>query len=1238
MSPRPLLPLVLLAEAAASAALARRRGERLAEAAIALVIAALLTTLDVAELASLVGGVPSGFFSPQTTRAIGLQLMKACEALVARAASWSFRTSIISSIALAALTVALAGKGSVVAASLAQGGLSFVQSLANAYLTLSLTFRFVGQLYLSVASAAERAREVMPAVGLLLVPRATRRAAAALLLALALVALALPLALNSLALRLRAPREAPGNWTGVGVVWLRGSMVVPVAALEDGSVRVYSEAYPLPPGAVAVLRGPGGSVFARPLGAWHLLPAARYLVERLTYAGFVLPLANATAFSVPDVVSTRLECTEEAVCTPRATNATAVDLRVGGTQGALVLFYDTVAQGWGYWLGRGFFVLAGTARRGSPLPWYGDGGYLTDHEVVAPLHPDYGSSRELRERIALNGSGGLVEVDVRVVEVEAWIEGTLDPRSLCDQGVPATAERGLSRLVINGTEYALEPKLSCEVAYVDPSLEDARADEARWFDQWARVLNASLPPTYNHSSRCFYGGSLVQALTFEGRLYYSRALWPRPKVPRVLVRAKYYGEIARPAVVRGRVGGVAYTFTAKLKLVGGTGECEAELTISNYTMMSSEAVAGLLYDSDFEPVLNGSVAKQIVVEASDLFNHVGTLATLVTYVYAAVVAIGVVGGGGRAPRLLRGLLRPSREAFELLGSGVTALAGSILSIAFAKGRDRSPRVPLVLAATDLAEELRREQRRLRMGLRALVQEGRARRLARKGLATLASYGRLHPLPALLRAFSDVARELALRRVRLDVPYLERLRLALWDPLARRLMVASDVLYAASWLLESRLLSAAPAMAFAKRLWRGYRLIAPGGPTRGGSERLRSLDESLISAARRMLEDRYSAACWGRVVQNLSRHVSLRGLLERAAGGLEAGSPQEAALKLLIVAAARGLEREEFFRLLAKYPSVALSLADLAAQGRILLNRTWRREVALSLSRLNVGASIDLGSVWLSSIERGEGWRYLAVRYALDRELTGGQATQGVPPGAKSLLDRALGPLSRGEVPEDEIVRLLESGFGEWEERFLRGFADAAGGGGVSAAEAVEALLMSGDAYWAGWVAALAGRGEVSLDLLERAVGAVAESGRARGGPAEAAVRRVEQFLERSYRGLADARFELEKALDVMRQQLALPSPGASVALRLAERREAAELAARLEEVGEGVERAVSLVNALLAEYEEVKRATIGLPHEWAEELTRALEVWRSAAYSTLNDLYRAQLEADELLKRLRPGA
>jgi hypothetical protein len=1242
---------LLLVEAVLSLVTAKRRGERLAEAVAFFLLAAMLCVLDIVELASALAGLPLRFFSLDLTERLGSAILDEAEKTTSSALAWSQAAAAASAITFTILLAAsvLTGGVTVVAASLTHAGLGFVQALVNSALVVAMVYRFVGQLYLAVAKAGSVAKVFLPLGGALMVSRSTRKLGATLLALCLGLSLALPAALNVVA-RSAKPWESKLEVGELGLVEFQPLLSVPFARTQSAGQQVLSLGWinvSAPPGLIVVYEDATGRVAVRQAGRWFAERASRYRIVGAVYGVYWVPVKS-ESFDVKSGIYANLSCQEgfdsriAPVCVPIAWNTTRVRFSISTESASLILFReasDSAAQpkGWGLWIGKGFFVLEGSERRGTRLWWYDIEGYLENHDVVGILDPSFSEVRRGigRPPPELGLDGPAPNATVEYVEVTAWIEGDIDYEALCANGRPKISGTGESLIVINGTVHRLRPELRCEVLFKHSPLPDARESLSLWFDQFARIVNASLPPDAEvlGSQRCLYGNSSrVYAVAWNGRILYSQALWPESPLPRVSVTARYYGNITRPAIVgpapaRAR----ARSFEAHLNLVEGIGLCESKLFIRSFDAMNETVNLGLAYDSSLEEFLSGETMKSVRESVHDILNCVSTLALVATSMLTVVLEVSMLSSVlGGVPAFFLPPLGPLKYPFFALrevGSALVSVAKSAIEVLVFKGGQTR------IAQGAFAEEAYNTLRQIRREIESLgklppgpkTRKEEMARSAKRALGFALGYSSSHPLPLTLRLASEAARWRALKIAPKDLPYAERLRLAFTHPLAARLLLASDVLYALSWILDAKPLTTPFALRFAKSVWKEYRVIHPKQlklddlleGSKGGSKA--ELEKALARLSSELHKGSVREKSLKRASEALAKSVLPPDTFDLLEGGL-IGSGDDLGWRIATLAARLDFRRPELLNLARSRPSVALRLADLAALDRLPLSRPWKAAVFDGLLRLGHGGA-ELASVWLSAVERGEGWRYLAHRIASEPS---GQPlfSPNLPAQVKELV-KTLFEIRR-EVVGAPNQKFLEEGSRDGlEDRLARGFVEALKGFGADLRTAAEALVLSGDPYWAGYAVALA----VENGTVDELIKALAEFAPRSGLLQESVYREelaaVKGFLERAYRELARAVAHVEEGLTSLPRPLPPLNTGLSVAMATEADAKASRERELLEDLLSRIDDALSVISALTAEANEVriKARVLGGTNlkEWQESLAK-LERLLAGARAELEEL------------------
>ncbi len=1278
-----LLSCALLAEAAFIAWRYRREQERLVATAGYFVLAATLTALSVAEIAAELAGTNLHLFSRELTRRLGAEVVLSCEeampASIQRAVAFSILNSILLSVALVSSVVS--GGAAALVASLSYAGVNTVGSILNVSLFSLQLFRFVGQVYIAVADLGDLLHPLLIAVGgVFLVPQATRRFGATLIALGVGFGLLIPLVLNSVAIAAK-PKPTEGMAGEAGVVKFEVELAVPVASL--GAQLSFRElSVKAPPGFVVVYRNPRGRVVARPASIPYVEYVDQYEVIGLYYSGVSLPFDSTTFYvkaynflaEAPAQGVERGTPRWDNLCSP-SRNCTVV--RIGVSKG-VIAFSDTTRsnstppKGWGLWAGRGFFLYEGSEEYGWPLPWYPTGGYLLNHKIVGVADPRVGLVSTLQSSVTLgdllldSGEGSAYLLNVTITNVTIWVEGDVDASGICRDGKPVLLDVGESEVTVNGSRLKVKPVFSCRVERKYPLFPDFRAEAGRWFDQYARVLNASLPASTAspEAGRCLYGDqSGIGAFLWNKRLFVSQGLWPRTSVTSVIVNVTYFGNITRPAIIGpATVGSAATAFTAPLRLVGGVGACEPGLLITNFTVLSETTVSGLLYDSLLEGAIQPSYVNMVKEEAYDVVNSVALLALIASALAASLMGVSALswafGGvviGGAAPAIPLGKVL---HLLEDLGGAVLSFIESLTAVRRWRSLLHTVAGPRIYELYDIRkrlegsvkvlEELRRAAASIAPTLRS--------RIAQMGVATLKfawGHRRSYPLSFTLHAAGELLRRAAFKKVNPALRGKERLLAALLHPVSSRLLVASDVLYAVAWLLDAKpfkasltLRSLKRALQEAKHASRSPARLYFDERDREGVRLLRAYSDKIAKAVLRGGEPKPGD------VQGFFRAVTaanpprpiLRLVQPIASGKLEAG---ELAWRVALTACAMGYTGALTLKLLSEKPEVALRVADAAALGMFKPSDELKAALLSGLSKVDVskrllealGAGFSLAATWLTSLEQRESWRYLALRLVQEAvEERKPWFVSELPPDTKKLLEVTTRTLERAKqcsqpLSTPEILQHLTGNANELhpfreELKIIEGFWRAIEEAGVDAEKAMEFYVVSGDPYWLGYASAKIseeGRGhwvvEQALRLSSKRQLSWLRSSFSR-------------FVARACReGVAAAR-DLEEAAHFLEGYGVPPQPWHSLALRDHERRERAKVCKAVEEAVRMAREVEERVRALRVEaYEYRTELLFGGLYD-VVELVESLD----AVLSSLCDNARRLRELGEgILREMQRG-
>lgn len=1234
--------------------------ERLVEAIALFVIACSLGTAGLVELASELAGAPPSLFSRCLTKRIGRELVLEAERHLNSALELATFCSAANSILISALLVAslFTGGVAILILSLSLAGLGFALALLSSSVLVAHLLRFVGQLYTALAVVGDIAYALAPLAFSLLVPRATRRLGAALMTICVGFSLVLPAALNSTAVELGGPLEATVPQRELGLLRFRVTLTVPVANLNerDANYTVAKLNLNAPPGVVVVYEDWGRRA-ARLAGTWYVEFASEYRVSKLIYAGYYLPVAPMT-FTVKPGVRAEVVCRSPGVCALKVNDSGAADVEVligSAYDVPLVLFDDALGvkyppRRWGFWTGRGFYVLRRSLRLGSPTWWYNSSYFLGSHEVVGILDPQLCEAHTGESVIPVCINGSCANVTVRRVDVVAWVQGSVDAYELCKGGRPKVLDPGESLIEVNGTLLRLAPELSCEVKFVEPPLADARREVEEQFSHFVRVLNASLPPTLAGSSpsisisssisieRCIYSKdvNVINAVMWNGTVLYSQSLWPRREVPLVVVRARYYGKLKRPAVIGpARAHSEAVPFSHSLTLAWGGETCPPLLKVSGYDVMNENVVAGLVYDSLAEEMLSGELAERVARISREILKCMESIALILTSLAAATIGVGLLSGLlGSSPLLLPlpHLYRAAIRAVEQVGEGVKAIVRAALSL-LSKGKGSQLRG----SHYDEMMKMLANPQRVRERLEGSEKLARTLRWAIPRRALSIGLSSNYPFPLALRVASEVFRQAALRTVHLDLPYHLRVREALMRAGSGRLLLISDVLYAAAWILDSKPLSAPLAARLVRGVWREYRFLHPPLLTRRRAAKLPEVKRYLTAEKALVKICKHLARGEEPSAKLISRAVAALEWVHlppyaRALAKIQGVAGDELGWRVLALAQSIHSHRLEYEALLLSRPRVALVLADLAALRKLPMDKWWERAVFCALSRLEGEVpGINLASIWLSSRERGEPWRYLAVRFAAE-------STKGREPWFSPSLSHEVREWMRERAPVIFEVVADASKSSQLKAEQWEGFAGLISG---DLSTAVEAFMFSGDPHWGCAAAAAVDSG--GAEVVKRVVDLAVLLATYSEHPLSSLLERVRDFLERGYRELSRAVTTVEECAGRMGEVLLtkpLPEPGASPALLLERDSEASKLRERAHEVAQELDGVLSRLSALRVELLDFRLRTTGLSlsslsldaglREWVKALSNFDVALRRVAEEA-RDL---QLQVGEVLKLL----
>ncbi|MEM2794559.1 MAG: hypothetical protein QXY49_01745, partial [Thermofilaceae archaeon] len=699
-----ILGYVLLAEAAFIAWRYRKEQDRLTVAVGYFVLAVVLTTLNIAEIVASLAGVDFSILSSELTRRLGREAVQSCEEAMSvniqRALAFSTLNSIILSVVL--ISSIMSGGTIALIASLSYAGINTISSILNASLFSLQVFRFIGQVYMVVADLGDFLYPLLITTGgVFLVSRTTRRFGATLVALGVGFGLLIPLVLNCIAIAVK-PKPVKEVVKEIGILKFEVELTVPVVSLST-TLNVKELSVKAPPGFIIVYRSSSGRIAARQAGVPYMEYVDQYEVIGLYYSGLSVPFEGITFHVKP--CNFPIEFSAQAIDTEEGAlrwsnfcssskNCTIVCIKVSK---GIVAFSDNAQlngsppKGWGVWVGRGFFLYEGSERYGQSLPWYPVGGYLLNHEVVGVADPRIGLVNILQSNVVLDDfspeseKGSVDSLNVTVTDVTIWIEGDINADGICQDGKPTIIDAGESEITINGSKLKVIPAFSCQVERKYFIFSDSRIEAIKWFDQYARVLNASLPLSMVNpeTNRCLYGNqSGIHAILWNKRLLYSQGLWPKTNVASVTVNVRYFGNVTRPAIVGPiTTGSSASTFTVPLPLVSGIGTCEPELVIANFTVLDESVVSGLFYDTLLEDIIQPSYVNLIKEETLDIINGISLLALIASALIASFVGVDMLSWifGGTAIKGVIPLI-PLSKSIHLLEDFGRAALGFIESL------------------------------------------------------------------------------------------------------------------------------------------------------------------------------------------------------------------------------------------------------------------------------------------------------------------------------------------------------------------------------------------------------------------------------------------------------------------------------------------------------------------------------------------------------------------------------
>lgn len=1125
-----VLSCALLAEAAFLAWKYRKEQDRLTVTVGYFVLAAVLTALNIAEIAAGLAGVDFSIFSRELTRRLGTEALQSCEKAmpisIQRALAFSTLDSIILSIVL--ISSVMSGGAVTLMASISYAGINTISSILNASLFSLQVFRFIGQVYIVVADLGDFLYPFFTATGgVFLVSRATRRFGATLVALGVGFGLLMPLVLNCIAIA-ADPKPVKGAAKEIGILKFEVELTIPVASL-DASIKVKELSVKAPPGFIVIYRSPSGRVVVRPAGVPYMEYVDQYEVTGLYYSGMSLPFEGITfqvkpcnlfnKFSAQTVGTGEGALRWDSFCSS-SRDCTIVRIKVGK---GIVAFSDnaqlndTPPKGWGVWIGRGFFLYEGSEKYGQPLPWYSIGGYLLNHKVVGIADPRMGLVSTLQGNVALDkfspisGEESAYSLNVTVTDVIVWIEGDIDANGVCWDGIPTIIDAGESEIAVNGSKLKVTPAFSCEVGQKYSIFPDSRIEAIKWFDQYARMLNASLPvSTVNtETSRCLYGDqSEIQALLWNKHLLFSQGLWPKTGVTSVAIKVSYFGNVTRPAIIGPiTAGSSALTFTVFLPLVSGVGACEPELVIANFTVINEAVVSGLLYDTLLEDVIQPSYVNLIKEEILDIINGVALLALIASALAASLIGVDMLSWvfGGTAIKGVVPLipLNKSLHLLEGLGRAVLGFTELLISARRDKGLSRIAVGPHLYELYDLRKRLEDNMRTLNELHRAILTnidsspKGRITHVGISVLGFMWRHRQSYPLPFALYTAGELLRRAAFKVVSPLLRGEERLFAVLLHPVGSKLLAASDVLYAVAWVLNMKPFTTPLSSKFIKRTLQEVKLVSKI-PVRvnllnkGSYKGVDSLKAYSDRVSKAVLQGGRPKPKDIKGFFRALATVTVPPQVMRIAWTTEPNKleVEELAWRVALVTCATCNASTLTLRLLSEKPEIALRVADSASLGIFRPDDEVKTALFSGLSKINVdeklletlGTGFSLAVTWLASLEREESWRYLALR--LVQEAVEGHKpwfVSELPPGAEKLLKSFGTPLDRAKQCDQsyDVIETLQRFINDAHELYLsreelkiiEGFWKAFEEAGVDAEKAVEFYVLSGDPYWLGYASA-----------------------------------------------------------------------------------------------------------------------------------------------------------------------
>ena len=713
--------------------LGRRFEEEAALSLAALVLAAAVFSMNVAELAARAGGNPL-LLDYELTRRAGEEMKSAAEGAfnwwsnVARASAFAEMAAMVAGWVAAAFT----GGTALLVAFLVNAGLSMVKGLASAVMMMSQALWATGEFYIVVASLAEVARATLIPLGLAMMPAKPLRKGGAGLFALGvLLGYAAPYALNAAAYNISfrgsaGPPPPSANSTGLVVAHL--TQEVPVAELAGGSWSVRRvEAY-LPPGGVVELRAANTTVtVAAGVESGYLVPALSYELKRVAVTNVMLnqkpitvrvqPVAYSNLSCPPEAYEERVRCCpvtkqcrrelvlvhlEKCNLTAVAYNNLTYRVEPPSQRPDETIFFVAAGDGkWGFAAGKGVYAYNLELESEPPFAarWYTDAPWPSAKtKAVLILDPKLAaSSRTFNCTVEVTTKEGRrVKVNTTCTEVTAYAYGSLSTSSWLDEGE--------SVVVVNGTEYRLKPQLQKECCGKWLWLTWAGGYEALWFNFSALLLNATMPPgslrlelegpqwwCLNPTPVTCVNetyGVLVTAVNFEQTVGPPSASPSAPVAPVRIVR-----RIESP--LKWRAPGWAARWVATAVYAGNiTRPAVLQVGIDASFEPADERVTMLHYNSELERFLQYAQRPELRKEAYDVLQYYTFMTIAMTYFIVAVAGCDLLSGFMGGPSIFLSFV-PSKWRRSYWETAGKAIYGAIVSLATGRGLPAVPHSALI---------------------------------------------------------------------------------------------------------------------------------------------------------------------------------------------------------------------------------------------------------------------------------------------------------------------------------------------------------------------------------------------------------------------------------------------------------------------------------------------------------------------------------------------------------------